>query len=112
MWIVRRTEVKWNKTKQKAQILKYKTEKIKPTANVATKRHQLQLALARIYHKFTVSLTHTPTQTDATMTSQEDFERLRLQEQREQVEMELEVQRNRTISMHSFPKLSEYYTRK
>ncbi|EDW69921.1 organic solute transporter alpha-like protein [Drosophila virilis] len=44
------------------------------------------------------------------MSSREDFEQLRLQEQQEQVALELELQRNRTISMHSHPKLSEYYT--
>ncbi|XP_060657873.1 organic solute transporter alpha-like protein [Drosophila nasuta] len=44
------------------------------------------------------------------MDSREDFERLRELEQQEQVELELELQRNRTMRMHSFPKLSEYYT--
>ncbi|KAM8708065.1 hypothetical protein ACLKA7_015093 [Drosophila subpalustris] len=43
------------------------------------------------------------------MSSREDYERMRLQEQQDQVELELELQRNHTISIHSFPKLSEYY---
>lgn len=44
------------------------------------------------------------------MSSREDFEMLRLQEQQEQVKLERELQQNHTISMHSHPRLSEYYT--
>lgn len=44
------------------------------------------------------------------MSSREDFERLRLQEQEQQLKLELELQRNHTISMHSHPLLSEYYS--
>ncbi|TDG42039.1 hypothetical protein AWZ03_011547 [Drosophila navojoa] len=44
------------------------------------------------------------------MSSREDFERLRQQEQEQQLKLELELQQNHTISMHSHPLLSEYYT--
>ncbi|XP_017844536.1 organic solute transporter alpha-like protein [Drosophila busckii] len=44
------------------------------------------------------------------MSARDDFEQLREQQQQQQFELELELKRNHSLSMHSHPKLYEYYT--